>query len=336
MADVSYRPLTIDDYDSMLALWKDNGVSVTQRDSRTNTGLFLKKNAPYCFAASAGNKMIGFIMVGCDSRSARVYHLVVASEWCRAGITHELIRKAWDILRGEGICGVDVIVFREDPAVEFWESEGFRDTDGESYRFDDGFRSEHVRQSGHRVHYEKIFGGVSGMGFLGEEGRCLGSPHVGIGVSAGDGYEGRTRAGGGHEIDDAVANIQYILRIDSAHGVAEMFQGDGSGFGIGLLVVIVPSDYGVEAVGEGVHPEDLFCITPAPSGKDTGPVSHPVEPPQKVLRPGEGSRGGGVLHLEEGAFVPDDLLGLLLLGLHPVLVEPSVSVVEGDLVMHPL
>ena len=29
MADVSYRPLTIEDYDSMLALWKDNGVSVT-------------------------------------------------------------------------------------------------------------------------------------------------------------------------------------------------------------------------------------------------------------------------------------------------------------------
>ena len=174
------------------------------------------------------------------------------------------------------------------------------------------------------------------MGLLRKESGRLAPPHLCIGVTARHRYEGRTRAGGGHEIDDAVSDIQYILRIDSAHGVAEMFQGDGGGFGIGLLVVIVPGDYGVETVGEVVHPQDLFGVAPAAPGEDTGPVSHLVESPEKVLGPGEGSCGRGVLHLEECAFVPDDLLGLLLLGLHPVFVEPSVSVVEGDLVMHPL
>ncbi|AGI47493.1 hypothetical protein TALC_00491 [Thermoplasmatales archaeon BRNA1] len=30
------------------------------------------------------------------------------------------------MLREEGTCAVDAVVFREDPTREFWESEGFR------------------------------------------------------------------------------------------------------------------------------------------------------------------------------------------------------------------
>ena len=37
-------------------------------------------------------------------------------------------------MKKEGICGADAVIFRENPANEFWESEDFRDRTDLKYR----------------------------------------------------------------------------------------------------------------------------------------------------------------------------------------------------------
>lgn len=136
--DFSIRPLTIDDYPAICTLWKAEGYcSRSAQDTERGIRAFLARNADYCFAAVSEGEVVGFIMVGCDGRSARVYHLVVDSQWRRQGLAHDLTERAWDVLRAEGVCGI--IVFREDPSLTFWESEGFKDYDDLFLRVSDDF-----------------------------------------------------------------------------------------------------------------------------------------------------------------------------------------------------
>ena len=137
-AGFSIRPLSVSDYPSMCALWDADGYRVRSlQDGERVTRSFLARNGAYCFGAVSDGELVGFIMVGCDGRSARVYHLVIRSEHRRLGVAHALTEAAWDVLKAEGVCGV--VVFREDPSVTFWESEGFKDRDDLSLKASDDF-----------------------------------------------------------------------------------------------------------------------------------------------------------------------------------------------------
>ena len=133
---VGYRALSVSDYPEMMDLIVSDGGCADRdgQESLERVGTFLERNANYCFAAVAGDVLIGIIMCGCDGRSARIYHLNVSPEWRRRGVAHALIGLAYGALRAEGVDVVDVIVFREDPGAEFWDAEGFRDRDDLSYR----------------------------------------------------------------------------------------------------------------------------------------------------------------------------------------------------------
>ena len=126
--DVKIRPLVVSDYPALCSLWKADGYcSRSAQDTEAGLKSFLSRNGGYCFAAEASGDVVGFIMVGCDGRSARVYHLVVDSVWRRRGIAHCLTERVGEVLSTEGVSDVGVIVYREDSSAVFWESEGFKD-----------------------------------------------------------------------------------------------------------------------------------------------------------------------------------------------------------------
>ena len=133
-SELSYRMLTACDYPGIHALISADPAGVSECDSEDRTVAFLSRNSRYCFGAVCNGELIGMIMCGCDGRSARIYHLNVAPAWRRQGVAHTLIGMAYDALRSEGIAVMDVVVFREAPETEFWESEGFRDRSDLSYR----------------------------------------------------------------------------------------------------------------------------------------------------------------------------------------------------------
>ena len=81
------RPVTIEDYDSIYALW--NSTEQSRRalnpvdDSREGIKRYLKRNPNTCFTAVSDDRVIGIILTGHDGRRGIIHHL------CTSGLPPE-------------------------------------------------------------------------------------------------------------------------------------------------------------------------------------------------------------------------------------------------------
>ena len=129
--NISIRNVTIDDYDSIYALWCSTEQS--QRalnpvdDTREGIERYLKRNPNTCFLAyTADNKIVGVILTGHDGRRAIVHHLCIHPDFRRMGIASRLVSNAEEALQKEGITKIFGLVFKDnDNANAFWEAEGY-------------------------------------------------------------------------------------------------------------------------------------------------------------------------------------------------------------------
>lgn len=133
--NITFRNASAADYAAARRMWMDRGgIGVAAADSEESVARFLGINGRLCFSAFDGDRLVGIVLCGSDGRSGRFYHLIVDPGYRRHGIGHRLVSLSIDRLREEGISGADAIVFREDPADEFWEKEDFRDRTDLKYR----------------------------------------------------------------------------------------------------------------------------------------------------------------------------------------------------------
>ena len=124
------KKVTIDDYDAIYELW--NSTEQSRRalnpvdDSREGIERYLKRNPDTCFAAVKDDRIIGVILTGHDGRRAIVHHLCVHPEYRQRGIASELVSRAEDALKKEGIQKIFGLVFKDnEPANAFWEQQGY-------------------------------------------------------------------------------------------------------------------------------------------------------------------------------------------------------------------
>ena len=132
---MTIRPVTIDDYDGIYALWDSTEQSRRALnpvdDSREGIARYLKRNPSTCFLAaekdeSGKERIIGVILTGHDGRRAIIHHMCVHPDCRRRGIARLLVRKAEEALRAEGISKVFGLVFKNnDAANAFWENQGY-------------------------------------------------------------------------------------------------------------------------------------------------------------------------------------------------------------------
>ena len=133
MEDYSTRPVTIEDYDSIYALWNSSEESKRALnpvdDSRNGIERYVRRNPTTCFVAFEDNdpqKVVGVILTGHDGRRAIVHHLCVHPDYRRQGIARSLVQRAEEALRTEGISKVFGLVFKDnDAANAFWERQGY-------------------------------------------------------------------------------------------------------------------------------------------------------------------------------------------------------------------
>lgn len=128
--NITIRPVTIEDYDDLYALW--TGTEASKRalnpvdDSREGIGRYLRRNPTTCFAACVEDRVIGVILTGHDGRRGMIHHMCVLPDFRRQGIAGMLVQRAEEALRTEGISKVFGLVFRDnDPANAFWEAQGY-------------------------------------------------------------------------------------------------------------------------------------------------------------------------------------------------------------------
>ena len=134
---MTIRPMTLDDYDRVWALWmscRNMGFNDLD-DSREGIGRFLKRNPDTCFAAEADRDLAGVILAGHDGRRGYIYHMAVAEDYRRHGIGSALVDRCLEALKHEGINKVALVAFRtNDAGNAFWERMGFSLRDDLNYR----------------------------------------------------------------------------------------------------------------------------------------------------------------------------------------------------------
>ena len=134
---ITYRVMTIDDYDAVYDLWINTpgmGLNTTD-DSREGIDRFIKRNPTTCFVAENEGKVIGVILSGNDGRRGYIYHTAVLPQYRRQGVGRELVDNAMSALEREGINKTALVVFgRNETGNAFWENIGFTKRDDLNYR----------------------------------------------------------------------------------------------------------------------------------------------------------------------------------------------------------
>lgn len=134
--NVSIRQVTIEDYDGIYELW--NSTEQSKRalnpvdDSREGIERYLKRNPTTCFLAEVKDgtgdapNVAGVILTDHDGRRALIHHMCVHPSYRREGIASQLVQKAEEALRKEGITKIIGFVFKNnDVANAFWEKQGY-------------------------------------------------------------------------------------------------------------------------------------------------------------------------------------------------------------------
>ena len=134
---ITYRMMTIDDYDKVYNLWmscRNMGFNNLD-DSKEGIDKYLKRNPTTCFVAVNGEDVIGVILSGHDGRRGFIHHMAVSEKHRHRGIASNLLDHALAALEAEGINKIALLVFNYNEAGNaFWESRGFTARDDLTYR----------------------------------------------------------------------------------------------------------------------------------------------------------------------------------------------------------
>jgi ribosomal protein S18 acetylase RimI-like enzyme len=108
------REMTIDDYDTMTALWRDApGVRLVAADSRECIAAFLARNPGMSFVCANGEKIVGTAMCGHDGRRGYFYHVAVQPEYRGRHIGTRLVAACLMALGNAGIDKCHVFVLAD-------------------------------------------------------------------------------------------------------------------------------------------------------------------------------------------------------------------------------
>ena len=133
---ITYRLMTIEDYEQAYALWLECGNGLNDKDdSKDGIAKYLKRNPSTSFVAVCEEKVIGVILCGHDGRRGIIQHACVSPLHRREGIGQKLVELALNALKEEGITKVLLVAFKKNEGGNaFWESQGFTLREDLNYR----------------------------------------------------------------------------------------------------------------------------------------------------------------------------------------------------------
>lgn len=131
------RLMSIEDYDRVYSLWTGTaGMGMRSLDdSREGIERFLKRNPNSNFVAVEGDEYVGVILSGHDGRRGYIYHAAVEPGYRGKGIGSQLVDRALEALKEEGINKVALVVFKANEIGNaFWDAVGFEERIDLKYR----------------------------------------------------------------------------------------------------------------------------------------------------------------------------------------------------------
>ena len=116
------------DYGSVVELWDHSGPGVHRGRSDTLEEIAKKQGRdPELFlVAELRGKIVGAVMGGYDGRRALIYHLAVNEEHRQQGIGKALMETLEELLREKGCLRSYLLITKDNPAIEFYEKQGWQ------------------------------------------------------------------------------------------------------------------------------------------------------------------------------------------------------------------
>lgn len=124
------RPMTMEDYEAVYALWTSlPGIGLHEHeDSYDGIAYYLRRNPGTCFVAVEEGEIIGVALCGNDGRRGYFNHLAVAADHQGKGIGRTLVNECLAVLRNEGIRKCSFLTFRTNKTANaFWSAIGSRE-----------------------------------------------------------------------------------------------------------------------------------------------------------------------------------------------------------------
>lgn len=125
---VIIRAMLASDYDQVYALWKTiEGFGLRSiDDSREGVEKFIKRNPTTSVVAVVNGEIIGVVLCGHDGRTGYLYHVCVRKDKRRNGIGKDMVVRAMNMLKEEGINKVALLAFRTNEGGNaFWKQVGW-------------------------------------------------------------------------------------------------------------------------------------------------------------------------------------------------------------------
>ncbi len=122
------RRLTIDDYDSIMALWQRAGLHSIRPEGRDSRSEFEKQLAQgqIVIGLEEDGKLIGVVLATHDTRKGWINRLAIDPDRRRQGYGTQLIHAAEDMLRETGIKVIAALIEDDnDVSLALFEKEGY-------------------------------------------------------------------------------------------------------------------------------------------------------------------------------------------------------------------
>lgn len=126
-ADVSIRPMTADDYDAAVELWRATpGVGLGVGDERDAVVASLERNPGLSLVAVRGKTLVGAVLCGHDGRRGSINHLAVVPDERGRGVGRDLVDRCLGSLAAAGIGKCNIVVYRDNAEGQaFWRATGW-------------------------------------------------------------------------------------------------------------------------------------------------------------------------------------------------------------------
>ena len=127
MVEYAIRPLNIEDYDSVVTLWRNTeGIELSDTDETEPMHRFLSRNPGLSLVEYCHEELAGAVLCSHDGRRGYMHHLAIGEQFRRRGIGSALVQESLSLLRREGIrkCNIFILEHNES-GIAFWEHNGF-------------------------------------------------------------------------------------------------------------------------------------------------------------------------------------------------------------------
>lgn len=124
---MNFREFSLDDFDSVINLWKKAGLIISRSDTLEGLKKKIKRDPQLFFVMEKDSFIIGVVMGSYDGRRGWINHLAVDPEYQGMKIGQQIIKELEMRFKKIGCEKINLLIERNNEEVqEFYEKQGFK------------------------------------------------------------------------------------------------------------------------------------------------------------------------------------------------------------------